>query len=225
MVEPSRSRKGELPPLTLCPFVRDGRRRSSGAAISSITSRASSTLSPLARKPPLLSTCCLGRVRRRPAETLGCTVGNGRSLSMETHTGGKRNLRNRQWWPTGISTPTTSALPPALTQPRLVREERARSFAEIDLNISANLAMGEAKRCFNCGLCNQCDNCRLFCPDCRSSAIRPPRGATSITTTVKAAASAWWNVRAMPWCWKRKFDEKGLGRKPGRCRGRAVGPG
>ena len=26
-------------------------------------------------------------------------------------------------------------------------------------------AMREAERCFNCGLCNQCDNCHLFCPD------------------------------------------------------------
>ena len=25
--------------------------------------------------------------------------------------------------------------------------------------------MREAERCFNCGLCNQCDNCHLFCPD------------------------------------------------------------
>ena len=54
---------------------------------------------------------------------------------------------------------------PRIVKPRLLKEERVRSFAEIDLNISANLAMGEAKRCFNCGLCNQCDNCRLFCPD------------------------------------------------------------
>ena len=25
--------------------------------------------------------------------------------------------------------------------------------------------MRETERCFNCGLCNQCDNCHLFCPD------------------------------------------------------------
>lgn len=52
-----------------------------------------------------------------------------------------------------------------LVQPRLLKEERMSSFAEIDLKISANLAIGEAERCFNCGLCNQCDNCRVFCPD------------------------------------------------------------
>ncbi|NTV43202.1 MAG: 4Fe-4S binding protein, partial [Syntrophobacteraceae bacterium] len=46
-----------------------------------------------------------------------------------------------------------------------IDDVRVRTFAEIDLKISANLAMQEAERCFNCGLCNQCDNCRLFCPE------------------------------------------------------------
>ena len=27
------------------------------------------------------------------------------------------------------------------------------------------MAIQEAGRCFNCGICNQCDNCFLFCPD------------------------------------------------------------
>ena len=26
-------------------------------------------------------------------------------------------------------------------------------------------AGAEAERCFNCGICNGCDNCRTFCPD------------------------------------------------------------
>ena len=54
---------------------------------------------------------------------------------------------------------------PRLKQPRLLTEERTRTFGEVNLNISANLAIREAERCFNCGLCNQCDNCYLFCPD------------------------------------------------------------
>jgi Pyruvate/2-oxoacid:ferredoxin oxidoreductase delta subunit len=54
---------------------------------------------------------------------------------------------------------------PRLAQPRLLKEERIQGFSEIDLKISAALAIREAERCFNCGICNQCDNCRLFCPD------------------------------------------------------------
>ncbi|MGZ3579190.1 MAG: 4Fe-4S dicluster-binding protein, partial [Syntrophales bacterium] len=54
---------------------------------------------------------------------------------------------------------------PRITRPRLLKEERQTSFKEIDLKISTNLAMREAERCFNCGICNQCDNCYMFCPD------------------------------------------------------------
>jgi NADPH-dependent glutamate synthase beta subunit-like oxidoreductase/NAD-dependent dihydropyrimidine dehydrogenase PreA subunit len=92
-------------------------------------------------------------------------VGNGPSLSMEIYMGGERRLRN----PHVVSYSEINAdyfrYSPRMSQPRLVREERVRSFAEIDLRVSGNIAMREAERCFNCGLCNQCDNCHLFCPD------------------------------------------------------------
>jgi len=94
-----------------------------------------------------------------------CTVGNGPSLSMEIHMGGERRLRNRHIVAYGEINTDYFRYAPRMTQPRLVREERARSFAEIDLRVSGNIAMREAERCFNCGLCNQCDNCHLFCPD------------------------------------------------------------
>ncbi|MGV8080818.1 MAG: FAD-dependent oxidoreductase [Syntrophales bacterium] len=94
-----------------------------------------------------------------------CAVGPGPSLSMEIHTGGPRGLRTRHVvLPEEINT-DYFAFEPRITQPRLLVEERSRSFSEIDLKISAGLAMREAGRCFNCGICNGCDNCYLFCPD------------------------------------------------------------
>jgi NADPH-dependent glutamate synthase beta subunit-like oxidoreductase len=94
-----------------------------------------------------------------------CQVGDGRSLSMEVYLGGQRRLRNPHVVRYGEINTDHFQFSPRITQPRLLREERARSFEEIDLKISAQLAMKEAERCFNCGLCNQCDNCYIYCPD------------------------------------------------------------
>jgi len=95
----------------------------------------------------------------------GCTVGDGSSQSLEIYLGGERKLRSNHV--VGYSEINTDyfSFAPRIRQPRLLIEERRRSFSEIDLKISAGLAMQEAARCFNCGLCNNCDNCRLFCPD------------------------------------------------------------
>ncbi|MGE5800409.1 MAG: FAD-dependent oxidoreductase [Syntrophaceae bacterium] len=94
-----------------------------------------------------------------------CTVGSGPSLSMEVYMGGERRLRNRHVVSYAEINKDYFRYAPRMTQPRLVREERVRTFTEIDLRVSGNIAMREAERCFNCGLCNQCDNCHLFCPD------------------------------------------------------------
>lgn len=94
-----------------------------------------------------------------------CQVGNGPSLSMEVYLAGPRCRRNPHVVHYEEINSDYFQLSRRIVQPRLLKEERVQSFAEIDLKISANLAIREAERCFNCGLCNQCDNCRLFCPD------------------------------------------------------------
>lgn len=49
-------------------------------------------------------------------------------------------------------------------------------FTETLFTLPAGAARREARRCFNCGVCNGCDNCRLFCPEvavvCESSLRR-----------------------------------------------------
>jgi len=40
-----------------------------------------------------------------------------------------------------------------------------RSFKEINLGYNEEELLLETRRCFSCGVCNQCDNCYVFCPD------------------------------------------------------------
>jgi NADPH-dependent glutamate synthase beta subunit-like oxidoreductase len=42
---------------------------------------------------------------------------------------------------------------------------RIDGFGEVQKGLTVEAAWEEAKRCFNCGVCNQCDNCFTFCPD------------------------------------------------------------
>jgi len=43
--------------------------------------------------------------------------------------------------------------------------QRPTGFSEVNLGLSPATALYEAKRCFNCGVCNLCHNCFMFCPD------------------------------------------------------------
>jgi 2-oxoacid:acceptor oxidoreductase delta subunit (pyruvate/2-ketoisovalerate family) len=94
-----------------------------------------------------------------------CAVGPGPSLSMEIYLGGPRAERNHRLVAYQDLNTDYFQFAPRISQPQLLRDERLQSFAEIDLRIGATLAIREAERCFNCGLCNQCNNCLLFCPE------------------------------------------------------------
>ncbi len=52
-----------------------------------------------------------------------------------------------------------------LKMPKAKASRRTGSFEEVNLGFSEEMAVEEAKRCFNCGVCNLCDNCYIFCPD------------------------------------------------------------
>jgi 2-oxoacid:acceptor oxidoreductase delta subunit (pyruvate/2-ketoisovalerate family) len=49
--------------------------------------------------------------------------------------------------------------------PQAQISKRVGSFEEVSLGFSEETAREEANRCFNCGVCNLCDNCYIFCPD------------------------------------------------------------
>jgi 2-oxoacid:acceptor oxidoreductase delta subunit (pyruvate/2-ketoisovalerate family) len=38
-------------------------------------------------------------------------------------------------------------------------------FAEVNRGVDLEAALEEARRCFNCGVCNDCELCLIFCPD------------------------------------------------------------
>jgi NADPH-dependent glutamate synthase beta subunit-like oxidoreductase/Pyruvate/2-oxoacid:ferredoxin oxidoreductase delta subunit len=105
-----------------------------------------------------------------------CLVGEGPSISLEIYMGGPRSLRHNRVVRYHDLNTDYFHFAPMITQPRLLREERLQSFAEINLKIGASLAIREAERCFNCGLCNQCDNCQLFCPEIAVTGDNNPRG-------------------------------------------------
>ena len=44
-------------------------------------------------------------------------------------------------------------------------EERSRDFEEVRGGLQEQQVRAEAARCFKCGTCTHCDNCRFFCPD------------------------------------------------------------
>ncbi len=43
--------------------------------------------------------------------------------------------------------------------------ERVANLEEVERGLSGEQGPLEAERCFSCGVCNQCDNCLVYCPD------------------------------------------------------------
>jgi 2-oxoacid:acceptor oxidoreductase delta subunit (pyruvate/2-ketoisovalerate family) len=54
---------------------------------------------------------------------------------------------------------------PRVLIPRLSVDERRGGFREIHSGLKKEEGQEEANRCFNCGVCNGCDNCWIYCPD------------------------------------------------------------
>ena len=94
-----------------------------------------------------------------------CRIGDGRALSMEIYRNGLRGQRSERVVEFADLNPAYfdhaepgrgEVIPPALS---------IGSFAEIEKTLDLEEAVRQAERCFQCGLCNDCDNCRTFCPE------------------------------------------------------------
>jgi len=61
-------------------------------------------------------------------------------------------------------------------------EEAIAGFQEIKNAISTEQALAEAGRCLSCGLCNVCDQCRIYCPQqAVSRSYKRAKGQTMFT--------------------------------------------
>ena len=61
-------------------------------------------------------------------------------------------------------------------------EEAIAGFQEIKNAISTEQALAEAGRCMSCGLCNVCDQCRIYCPQqAVSRSFKRPKGQVMFT--------------------------------------------
>lgn len=95
-----------------------------------------------------------------------CRLGAGPSLSMARYLEDE-SLQPRHPQMVNFNDLNTDYFMPAdRIEPRVVRsKERATSFADYRHDYNSQEASKEAGRCFSCGICNECDNCRLFCPE------------------------------------------------------------
>lgn len=95
----------------------------------------------------------------------GCRIGNGASLSLAVYLDSEGRHRNSHVVTFAeINSDYFQGQARAVPE-RLALQERMRSFAEIETTLKKDAAVGEAQRCFNCGICTACDYCRIFCPE------------------------------------------------------------
>jgi NADPH-dependent glutamate synthase beta subunit-like oxidoreductase len=95
----------------------------------------------------------------------GCQVGPGPAVSMATYLGKERKDRNPHIVSfSEINTHYFKSAPRTIA-PVLSPHDRRQSFLPVEYTLSKEAALEESRRCFNCGICNACDYCRLYCPD------------------------------------------------------------
>jgi len=94
-----------------------------------------------------------------------CLVGNGPALSMERYMDGKRSSRNPDMVSYEDINVDYFSPAPRIETESLSLNEQMNPFDEIETTFTRRQVSQETRRCFNCGICNGCDNCRIFCPE------------------------------------------------------------
>jgi len=94
-----------------------------------------------------------------------CQVGSGPAVSMAIYLGEARTNRNPHLVASSEINTDYFQSEPRRSAPILAADDRIRSFAPVEATFSKRAAVDESRRCFNCGICNACDYCRLYCPE------------------------------------------------------------
>ncbi|MBW2603132.1 MAG: FAD-dependent oxidoreductase [Deltaproteobacteria bacterium] len=94
-----------------------------------------------------------------------CLVGTGPALSMECYMGENPSVRNPHIVSHDDINLDYFSQTPRIESEALAINKRMNSFDEIEATFTVDQSMEETRRCFNCGICNACDNCRIFCPE------------------------------------------------------------
>ena len=95
----------------------------------------------------------------------GCQVGPGPAISMAMYLDEDRKDRNPQI--VSFNEINTHYFKSAsrVIAPVLPPGDRIQSFLPVESTLTQKAALEESGRCFNCGICNACDYCRLYCPE------------------------------------------------------------
>ena len=94
-----------------------------------------------------------------------CRVGAGPAISMDAYLGRDRKYRNPHIVDPDEIVQDYFQSAPRVTPSTLDANQSIRSFEETSTTYGEDAARKEAARCFNCGICNTCDFCRLYCPE------------------------------------------------------------
>ena len=92
-------------------------------------------------------------------------VGTGPALSIERYLGGERRLRDDHVVAAQEINTDYFEETERESVSQLPVDQARGTFCEIESTMSTEKATKEAGRCYQCGLCNDCDNCRIFCSE------------------------------------------------------------
>jgi NADPH-dependent glutamate synthase beta subunit-like oxidoreductase len=95
----------------------------------------------------------------------GCQVGPGPAVAMTIYLGKERKYRSQHIVSHNEINAHYFKNAARVKAPVLPPEDRIRSFMPVESALAKEAALEEANRCFNCGICNACDYCRLYCPE------------------------------------------------------------